>query len=57
MRWREIRESDAQAKGESDQITSDTAQKSKQKAFTTAEVFPPPAEATGEQSTEMELLR
>jgi hypothetical protein len=57
MRLREIRESDAQAKGESDQIASDTAQKSKQKSLHDRRTLPPLTEATGEQSTEMELLR
>jgi hypothetical protein len=41
MRLREIRESDAQAKGESDQIASDTAQKSKQKSFHDWRTLPP----------------
>lgn len=40
MRLREIRESDAQVKGESAQISSDTAQKSKQKRFQNRRTLP-----------------
>jgi hypothetical protein len=40
MRLREIRESDAQATGESAQISSDTAQKSKQKSFEDRRTLP-----------------